>query len=100
MIPSAFGARPPNIADDKQATTADSSSFWLLHLGPVLLDEKFENAVYYHHFLAFSSIVEMCMQFEYTREDMDAIHEACREWVGEFERYVLLTSSYFEILMV
>ncbi|TFK62275.1 hypothetical protein BDN72DRAFT_751543, partial [Pluteus cervinus] len=39
-IPSAFGARPPNIADDKQSGTADTWSFWMLYLGPVLLSQK------------------------------------------------------------
>ena len=36
-IPSAFSARPPNIATNKSACTAESWSFWTLFIGPVLL---------------------------------------------------------------
>ena len=38
-IPSAFGAWPPNICDDKMACMADTWSFWMLYLGPVLLSK-------------------------------------------------------------
>jgi hypothetical protein len=36
-IPSCLSASPPNIADDKSSTTADTWSFWLMYLGPALL---------------------------------------------------------------
>ena len=36
-IPSAYGARPQNVAQDKSQINADSWSFWALYLGPVLL---------------------------------------------------------------
>ena len=39
MIPSAFGAQPPNVCHDKMACTADTWSFWMLYLGPVLLSK-------------------------------------------------------------
>lgn len=41
-IPSAFGARPQNVAEDVSACTADSWSFWALYLGPVLLKGRFQ----------------------------------------------------------
>ncbi|KAJ3898447.1 hypothetical protein F5879DRAFT_812591 [Lentinula edodes] len=63
-IPSASAACPPNVADDKQATTTDSWSFWLLYLGPILLQNKFRSSVYHHHFCDLASIVERCLQFE------------------------------------
>lgn len=36
-LPSAFCSHPPNIADDRKATTADSWSFWMQYIGPLLL---------------------------------------------------------------
>ncbi|KAJ7763801.1 hypothetical protein B0H16DRAFT_1718441 [Mycena metata] len=36
-IPTAFGARPPDVSKDRTACTADTWSFWLLYIGPVLL---------------------------------------------------------------
>ena len=40
-VPGAFRARPRNVADDKTTCTADMWSFWMLYLGPVLLNRKF-----------------------------------------------------------
>ncbi|KAJ3931913.1 MAG: hypothetical protein NXY57DRAFT_1048699 [Lentinula lateritia] len=85
-IPSAFGARPPNVADDKQATTADSWSFWLLYLGPILLQNKFCSSVYHHHFCDLASIVEMCLQFEIEQADVHRLRVACQKWVTEYEK--------------
>ena len=36
-IPSAYGARVPNVAQDKSGCTTDMWSFWTLYLGPILL---------------------------------------------------------------
>ncbi|KAJ3926292.1 MAG: hypothetical protein NXY57DRAFT_1051445 [Lentinula lateritia] len=91
MIPSAFGAHPPNVADDKQATTADSWSFWLLYLGPILLQKKFRSSVYHCHFCDLASIVEMCLQFETEREDIRHLCSACQKWVIEYENACPLT---------
>lgn len=67
MIPSAFGLRPPDVADDKQATMADSWSFWLLYVGPTLLQDKFHSPVYHCHLCDLSSIVNTCLQFEHLK---------------------------------
>ena len=42
-IPSAYGARPQNVAQDKSQINADSWSFWALYLGPVLLRGWFKS---------------------------------------------------------
>jgi hypothetical protein len=39
-IPTAFGARPPNISKDRTACTAETWSFWLLYLGPVFFAQQ------------------------------------------------------------
>ena len=36
-IPSAYGAQPQNVTQDKSQINADSWSFWAMYLGPVLL---------------------------------------------------------------
>ncbi|KAF9058462.1 hypothetical protein BDP27DRAFT_1241042, partial [Rhodocollybia butyracea] len=81
-----FGARPPNVADDKQATTADSWSFWLLYIGPVLLQDKFRSSIYHRHFCDFSVIVENCLQFEIDRTDIQELRKACEKWVLDYEK--------------
>ena len=42
-IPSAYGAWPQNVAQDKSQINADSWSFWALYLGPVLLRGWFKS---------------------------------------------------------
>ncbi|KAJ3816566.1 hypothetical protein EV361DRAFT_802934 [Lentinula raphanica] len=85
-IPSSFGARPPNIVEDKQATTADTWSFWLLYLGPILLQDKFRSSSYHRHFCDLASIVERFLQFEIEREQLPKLRSACEEWVKGYER--------------
>jgi hypothetical protein len=89
-IPSVFAASPPNVADDKQAQTADSWSFWLLYLGPVLLENLFRRAVYYNHFVDFVKLVKLCLEFEYKRSDIEVIRQGWIKWVKDYEEYVLV----------
>lgn len=99
MIPSAFGACPPDLADDKQATTAESSSFWLLHIGPVLLQDKFRaSSVYHHHFCRLSSITDICLQFEHAKEEIEQLRQDCIWWVEDYEKYVSNDYSIFSTL--
>lgn len=88
-IPLAFGARPNNVADDKQAGTADTWSFWLLYLGPVLLARKFENRAYYDHFIQFVKLIHICLQFEISKDDLKMLRSGFQEWVEKYEKCVL-----------
>lgn len=85
-IPGAFGARPRNVADDKASCTADMWSFWLLYLGPVLLSQKFERDVYYTHFIELVKLVNLCVQFELSRQDIDTIRTGFQDWVKTYEK--------------
>ncbi|KAF9003708.1 hypothetical protein BDZ89DRAFT_967483 [Hymenopellis radicata] len=98
-IPSAFSANPPNVADDKQATTADSWSFWMLHLAPVLLENRFPRPIYYKHFIDLVDIVELCLQYEISREDIRKIRTGCKDWVLEYERSVQLSKRVLIIFI-
>jgi hypothetical protein len=88
-IPSAFGARPPNIADDKTSTTADSWSFWMLYLGPILLCRRFAKEEYFTHFVELSKLVHLCLKFELSRSEIDEIRVGFQKWVRDYERYVM-----------
>ena len=89
-IPSAFGARPPNVAHDKTSTTADSWSFWMLYLGPILLRHRFSKQEYFTHFVEFSKLVHLCLKFELDRSEIEDIRAGFQKWVRDYERYVLL----------
>ncbi|KAJ7073432.1 hypothetical protein B0H15DRAFT_792867 [Mycena belliarum] len=85
-IPTAFGARPPDVAKDRTACTADTWSFWLLYIGPVMLHKKFEKRVYYDHFIEFVKIVNICLQYEYTPDDIASIRSGFARWVEQYEK--------------
>jgi hypothetical protein len=87
-IPLSFGARPPNVADDKSATTADTWSFWMLYLGPVLLSRRFKNEVYFKHFVELVTLIQTCLQFEITKDEILTLRAGFEKWVEKYERYV------------
>jgi hypothetical protein len=95
-IPSAFGARPPNAASDKKARTAETWSFWMLYLGPVLLHRKFERPVYYDHYVELVKLVHLCLQFEISQDDIASIREGFQKWVVEYEKYIF----HYKISMI
>ncbi|KAJ7028358.1 hypothetical protein C8F04DRAFT_1291327 [Mycena alexandri] len=92
-IPTAFGARPPNVAKDRTACTAETWSFWLLYLGPVLLHNKFENRIYYNHFVELVQLINICLQFEYTPADIAKVRTGLAAWVEQYEKLYYQYSS-------
>jgi len=85
-IPYAFGARPPNVADDKTAATAETWSFWMQYIGPVLLVRKFEKAIYYDHFVNLVKLIRICLEFEMTRDELAKLRTGFAEWVEKYEQ--------------
>jgi hypothetical protein len=85
-IPLAFGARPPNIADDTSATTADTWLFWMLYLGPVLLSRRFRNRVYFNHFIELVKLIRICIQFEITKDEISILRTGFQKWVEKYEQ--------------
>ncbi|KAJ3494279.1 hypothetical protein NLJ89_g10843 [Agrocybe chaxingu] len=85
-IPSAYGARVPNIAKDKKACTAETWSFWTLYIGPVLPRKRFNNSKYYCHFVSLVVLLNTCLQFEITDKEVETVHEGFVNWVSEYEK--------------
>ncbi|KAL1657435.1 hypothetical protein GGF50DRAFT_37758, partial [Schizophyllum commune] len=48
-MPSAYGARVPNIEKDRGNMSAEMWSIWMLYIGPVLLERRFTKRKYYDH---------------------------------------------------
>ena len=86
-IPSVYGARPQNVAEDKSACTADSWSFWALYLGPALLKNRFLNNTYYEHFIRLVKLINLCLQFEISKDEIEKIRVGFIEWVSTYERH-------------
>ncbi|TFK58699.1 hypothetical protein BDN72DRAFT_781697 [Pluteus cervinus] len=84
-IPSAYGARPQNVADDKVSCTADSWSFWMQYIGPVVLNKRFRSSIYYDHFLDLVRLIRLCLQFELKRGEIVTIRVGFQRWVTKYE---------------
>ena len=85
-IPSAFGAWPPNVCDDKMACTADTWSFWMLYLGPVLLSKRFQRRVYFNHFIELVKLIRICIQFKISTTEISTLREGFQNWVLKYEQ--------------
>jgi len=84
-IPSAYGPRPLDIAKDRSFFSADMWSFWTLYLGPVLLQRRFQRPKYFNHFAFLVRLLNLCLQFEVTDDEVDQIRVGFVQWVREYE---------------
>ena len=84
-IPSAYGACVPNVAQDKSGCTTDMWSFWTLYLGPTLLRNHFQKSTYYKHFIKLVTLLNICLQFEISNEEIEMVQEGFIKWVQEYE---------------
>ncbi|KAJ7362705.1 hypothetical protein DFH08DRAFT_910807 [Mycena albidolilacea] len=85
-IPSAYGSRIPSIAKDRPNVSAEMWSFWTLYPGPVLLRRRFKRPKYYRHFVQLVRLLNLCMQFEITDEEIETLRTGFIAWVEEYER--------------
>ncbi|KAL7280964.1 hypothetical protein ACG7TL_005913 [Trametes sanguinea] len=85
-IPSAFGAALPNIASDRGLFTAEMWANFTLYLAPALLRDRFRDRRYYTHFLQLVDLLKICLQFEYSSNDIKTVKAGFAEWVKDFER--------------
>ena len=89
-IPSAYGSRVPNIAVDASTCSAEMWSFWTLYLGPILLRRRFRQIKYFKHFVELVRLLNLCLQFEISMEEISQIRAGFIHWVGDYERWVVV----------
>ena len=87
-IPSSFGAPIPDPAKDRSYFTSSTWSMWSLFIAPTVLRGRFPEARYYKHFCALVRILNLCLQFEISDEDINEIEAGIRQWVLDYERCV------------
>lgn len=85
FIPSAYGVHLPNIAADGVSISAEMWSFWTTHLGPVYLRHQFTNEKYYDHFVRLVQMLNVCLQFEISDEEIRALEDGFICWVKEYK---------------
>ena len=87
-IPSSFGAAIPNPAKDCSYFTSSTWSVWSLFIAPTVLRRRFPEDCYYKHFCSLLRILNLCLQFEISKKDIDEIESGIRKWVVDYERCV------------
>jgi hypothetical protein len=84
-IPSSYGCHIPDIAKDHSYYLADMWSFWMTYLGPVLLRRRFQRPKYYAHFIHLVHLLNICLQFEITNEQIEEVRLGFIQWVKDYE---------------
>jgi hypothetical protein len=87
-IPSSFGTSIPNPATDCSSFTSSTWSVWSLFIAPTVLRDRFPEGRYYKHFCSLVRILNLCLQFEISEEDIDQIELGIRKWVIDYEQCV------------
>jgi hypothetical protein len=87
-IPAAFGSRVPNIASEKAQMIAETYSIWTLYIAPTLLKGRFTSPQYYTHFIKLVRLLNLCLQFEITQDQVDELERGFNSWVEKYEEQV------------
>ena len=87
-IPSTFVHVLGNIASDRLLFTAESWSFWFIHLAPKLLEKHFRKQKYYVHMCELVELMKLMLQFRITLKQVDEIEQGLIHWVKKYEWYV------------
>ena len=85
LLPYIFGPRPPNVATDKVSWTADTRSFWIQYIAPVVLRGRFLHDKYYDHFVEFVRLINICLGFEITAAQVEDVRSGFVRWVQKYE---------------
>jgi hypothetical protein len=88
-MPSSYGAPVPNIATDRSTFSTETWSQWALFVGPVVLNGCFPDQRHYDHFCDLVGLINLCLGFEFLKEDILKIREGFICWVEKYEEYAL-----------
>lgn len=87
-IPSAFGRRIPNVAEDRTYMTAEAYLVWATMYSPILLRGRFARERYYDHWCLFISIIERCLDFSSTADQRQELRDNIHQWYLDYEKCV------------
>lgn len=62
---------------------ADSYSYFLMHLGPIILKDRLAPR-YYQHFVRLSELTQCAAKGEIRREEVDTLEKGLVNWVKDF----------------
>ncbi|KAF8982143.1 hypothetical protein BDQ17DRAFT_1394109 [Cyathus striatus] len=86
-IPSVYGSCVPNIASNSGAyVSAEMWSFWTLYIAPVLLCARFHEQQYYSHFVFLVHLLNICLQYDISEDEITELQNEFVQWVYDYER--------------
>ena len=85
-LPSCYGAAVPNIATNRSSFSAEAWSQWGLFIGPVILNHRFKHIKYYNHFCDLVRLVNLCLQYQLSDDELLEIRTGFIEWVRKYEK--------------
>lgn len=80
-IPSTFGCRVPNIAEERSHFIVESWSQWCMYLTPALLQKCFKHPAYYCHFTNLVTLLNKCLSCSVNFEDVEMLQHGFAERV-------------------
>ena len=86
-IPTAFGARVPNLEMDHSSMTAEKWALWVMLLAPILLRDRLGHR-YYSHFAKLVQLINKCVSWVLQQGELGEIRVGFCEWVEEYEECV------------
>ncbi|KAF8676920.1 Transposase family tnp2 [Rhizoctonia solani] len=92
-IPYTFGCRVPDPKKKRAELTAEARLLLATMLGPVLLRGRFVHQKYYRHFIELVRLINMCIDFEITPNDIVTIREGFAKWVKDYEKYYYMNDQ-------
>lgn len=84
-IPSSFGSRVPSL-NDRYKFTAESWCHFAIHIAPTVLRGRFRKEKYYTHFMDLVHIIQVCIAYKISDEEIDSLETRLFHWVTTFER--------------
>ena len=85
-IPSQLGAWMPNLEKDCSHMMAEAWSFWVMYIGPIVLQNCFKKPQYYLHFMKLVWLIYLCLAYNMKRSNIDETWVGFQEWVVEYEK--------------
>ncbi|CCO31395.1 hypothetical protein BN14_05436 [Rhizoctonia solani AG-1 IB] len=84
--PGSFVGTLPDIAQDQLLYKAKAYGFWIQYIALIVLKGRLSNK-YYQHVLDLRAILDLCLQFEITMEQIDELELWIICWVADYEAY-------------
>lgn len=86
-IPSAFVSAIPDLIKGRESWTAEIWAFWFMYVAPIVLRNRFQDDKYYVHMCDLITIMDITLQFEITRAELEDLRDRIITWVETYEEF-------------